>query len=49
MEIYFDRKYDDIKSNGRRASDETARRIGKLYPEAIWYQNGEDSWKIVVR
>jgi hypothetical protein len=49
MEMFIDRKYDDLKSDGRtRVSDESMRRIAGLYPEAVWHRESEDSWRIVV-
>jgi len=49
MEMYFAREYDDLRADGRtRVSEETMRKIGRLYPNAVWHRESEDSWRIVV-
>ncbi len=46
--IYFNRAYDEIRPNGTRESDELARRIARVFPDAIWRRESEDLWRIVV-
>jgi hypothetical protein len=48
MELFFNRDYDDLEKDGSRTSERAMRTIARLYPEAIWHKENEDSWRIVV-
>lgn len=49
MEMLIDREYDDLERDGKtRTSDSVMRKIARLYPNAVWHKQSEDSWRIVV-
>jgi len=47
MELRLEIKYDELKDDHTRASDEVIRDLSRRFPEAIW-EKYKQGWKLLV-